>query len=126
VEPLLDADPWSELELETFWQRLPEVDDAFETRRREAEDDGHRLRYLAALELGEDTTETTAAPILRVAVEAVGPEHPAFGLGGPDNLVAITTDRYLASPLVVRGPGAGPAVTAAGVFSDLLRAAEHR
>lgn len=122
VEPLLDADPWSELELDTFWQRLPEVDDAFEARRREAEDDGHRLRYLAALELDEGT----GSPILRVAVEAVGPEHPAFGLGGPDNLVAITTERYLASPLVVCGPGAGPAVTAAGVFADLLSAAEHR
>jgi aspartokinase/homoserine dehydrogenase 1 len=48
-------------------------------------------------------------------------EHPAYSLDGPDNLVAFKTRRYLRSPLVVRGPGAGPEVTAAGVFADILR-----
>lgn len=121
VEPLIDADPWGTLDLETFWQRLPELDDAFEARRGRAEQDGHRLVYLASLRLPVEA----GAPVLRVGLEAVGPEHPAFGLDGPDNLVAVTTERYLASPLVVRGPGAGPAVTAAGLFADLLRVADR-
>ena len=38
-----------------------------------------------------------------------------------DNVVSFTTSRYDRNPLVVRGPGAGPAVTAGGVFADLLR-----
>jgi aspartokinase/homoserine dehydrogenase 1 len=38
-----------------------------------------------------------------------------------DNVVSFTTSRYSRNPLVVRGPGAGPAVTAGGVFADLLR-----
>ncbi|MEM8931782.1 MAG: hypothetical protein AAGE94_11450, partial [Acidobacteriota bacterium] len=46
----------------------------------------------------------------------------AYALTGPDNLVAIHTARAPASPMVVRGAGAGPAVTAGGVFADLLHA----
>ncbi|MFU8832665.1 MAG: hypothetical protein ACNA7J_10990 [Wenzhouxiangella sp.] len=40
-----------------------------------------------------------------------------------DNVVAFTTERYRDNPLIVQGPGAGPEVTAAGVFADLLRVA---
>lgn len=42
-----------------------------------------------------------------------------------DNIVAFTTRRYLKQPLIVQGPGAGPEVTAAGVFADLLRLASY-
>jgi aspartokinase/homoserine dehydrogenase 1 len=38
-----------------------------------------------------------------------------------DNIVQFVTGRYCDNPLIVRGPGAGPAVTAAGIFADLLR-----
>ena len=38
-----------------------------------------------------------------------------------DNVVRFTTERYLDNPLVVKGPGAGPEVTAMGIFADLLR-----
>ena len=43
---------------------------------------------------------------------------------GSDNVFAVTTDRYARTPLIVQGPGAGPEVTAAGVFADLLRIAQ--
>jgi aspartokinase/homoserine dehydrogenase 1 len=49
--------------------------------------------------------------------------HPLGGLTGSDNLVMFSTARYNTQPMVVRGPGAGPEVTAAGVFADLLRLA---
>ena len=42
-----------------------------------------------------------------------------------DNIVQFTTKRYHDNPLVVRGPGAGPEVTAGGVFADLLRLAAY-
>ena len=65
---------------------------------------------------------STCAPrTASVAVVPVGPEHPAFGLEPGDNLVAFTTDRYAERPLVVRGPGAGAEVTAAGVFAELVQ-----
>jgi homoserine dehydrogenase len=52
------------------------------------------------------------------------PESHAFARIQPgDNILAFTTDRYREQPLIVQGPGAGPEVTAAGVFGDLLRLA---
>jgi aspartokinase/homoserine dehydrogenase 1 len=44
---------------------------------------------------------------------------------GTDNLVRFETRRYTPNPLVVQGPGAGPEVTAGGVFADLLRLAAY-
>jgi aspartokinase/homoserine dehydrogenase 1 len=52
----------------------------------------------------------------------VAPKHPCFSLSDSENLVTIISTRYANTPLVVRGPGAGPDVTASGVFSDILRA----
>ena len=50
-------------------------------------------------------------------------DHPFANLTGSDNIVSFQTARYDMQPMIVRGPGAGPAVTAAGVFADLLRLA---
>jgi aspartokinase/homoserine dehydrogenase 1 len=50
-------------------------------------------------------------------------DHPFANLTGSDNIVSFQTVRYNAQPMIVRGPGAGPEVTAAGVFADLLRLA---
>lgn len=64
--------------------------------------------------------EWTPGSGIRVGVEAV-PADSDFGrLEGQDNLFAITSNRYAASPLTIRGPGAGPEVTAAGVLADVL------
>lgn len=46
-------------------------------------------------------------------------------LQGSDNIISFTTARYFKQPLIIRGPGAGADVTAAGVFSDLLRLAAY-
>ena len=50
-------------------------------------------------------------------------DHPFANLTGSDNSVSFQTARYNTQPMIVRGPGAGPEVTAAGVFADLLRLA---
>lgn len=47
--------------------------------------------------------------------------HAFFNLSGSDNIISFTTARYKNTPLVVKGPGAGASVTAAGVFADLVR-----
>ena len=110
--PLVPAE-WSALSLEEFWSVLPSLDDAFAARQADAERSGRRLCYLARVAGGRAT----------VGLEAVDQSHPCATLSGTDNLIAFSTDRYDATPLVVRGPGAGPHVTAAGVFADVLRAA---
>ena len=57
--------------------------------------------------------------------DAVGVDHPFSNINLTDNIVQFETQRYSANPLVVQGPGAGPEVTAAGVFADLLRLANY-
>lgn len=49
--------------------------------------------------------------------------HPFAGTQYADNICAFSTERYAPQPLVVQGPGAGAAVTAAGIFADLIRVA---
>ncbi len=52
-------------------------------------------------------------------------DHAFANLTGSDNIVSFQTARYNTQPMIVRGPGAGPEVTAAGVFADLLRLASY-
>jgi len=117
-EPLLPAShDWTAMELDTFFREIEAQDEIWAEWQQAAEEEGQRLRHVAVL--GEPGEE----PAARVAVKAVGPEHPAYEVAVGDNLVAFTTERYATTALVIRGPGAGPEVTAAGVFADVLRAA---
>ena len=96
---------------------LAEADGAWAARVAAAEADGLRLRYV-----GRVTREGRRGRLV-VGVEAVPAGSPLGGLSGTDNLIEIATTRYAASPLTVRGPGAGPAVTASGVLADVLAVA---
>jgi bifunctional aspartokinase / homoserine dehydrogenase 1 len=82
-------------------------------RAREAADTGGALRYVASVTRRK----------VEVGLRVVGATSPFAALKGTDNLVAFTTMRYRENPLVITGPGAGPAVTAAGVLNDLLQLA---
>jgi len=61
---------------------------------------------------------------IRIGLKKVGASSHFATLSGTDNMVVFTTKRYFNQPLIVRGPGAGPAVTAGGVLADVIRAAE--
>ena len=58
-----------------------------------------------------------------VGLQSVPKSHPLASLNGTDNQIVFTTQRYKENPLVITGPGAGPAVTAAGVLNDVLKLA---
>ncbi len=60
-----------------------------------------------------------------VRLESLSAEHAFAHINLTDNIVRFVSERYSDNPLVVQGPGAGPAVTAAGVFADLLRLARY-
>lgn len=100
-----------ELPLPEFLQRLDGFDAPMVERLAAAKAEGKVLRYLA---------EVDASGRARVSLRAVESTHPAASAQGTDNLFAFHTARYHTRPLVVKGPGAGPDVTAAGVFGDLL------
>ena len=110
VESLV-PDNLRDLPLLAFRKHLGTVNREWQKRVEEAASRGAVLQYVG---------EWIAGSGIRVGVEAV-PSDTDFGrLEGQDNLFSITTARYNDSPLTIKGPGAGPAVTAGGVLADVL------
>jgi len=103
--------------VEDFMARLHEVDAAFAARLDAARAAGKVLRYVARLDADGRAS---------VGLVELPREHAFANLRLTDNIVQFTTRRYCDNPLIVQGPGAGPEVTAAGVFADLLRVAAGR
>ncbi len=99
-----------------FLDELPEYDAAIEARYREAAALDKQLRYVGRLD-----AEGTAS----VGLEAVAAAHPFCNINLTDNIVQFVSARYASNPLVIQGPGAGPEVTAGGVFVDLIRLAKY-
>jgi len=102
--------------IEEFLDRLPEYDDEIDSMYRKAVADGRQLRYIAGFDARGNAS---------VGLEAIEAEHPFSNINLTDNIVQFKSERYSDNPLVVQGPGAGPEVTAAGVFADLLRLANY-
>jgi aspartokinase/homoserine dehydrogenase 1 len=115
VESLV-PDDLRDLPLEEFLACLPEVDALWETRVQDARGRGAVLRYRATV------TKRDAG----VGVVAVDAASSLAALTGTDNQFSFTTARYRTNPLVITGPGAGAAVTAAGVLNDVLKLAGMR
>lgn len=98
--------------VEDFLKDCSSLDPLFEKKLATAKGEGKTLRYVAKI----DQNKKASVKLLNYSVT-----HPMGRLSGSDNMVIFTTDRYSRQPLIIQGPGAGPEVTAAGVFSDLLR-----
>jgi aspartokinase/homoserine dehydrogenase 1 len=96
--------------VEEFYAALKAEDPFFSQLKAKAEARGKVLRYIGKLEDGKAS----------ITLQMVGEEHPFYTMSGSDNIISFTTERYRERPLVVKGPGAGAEVTAAGVFADLI------
>ncbi|WP_255488531.1 homoserine dehydrogenase [Rhodanobacter sp. MP1X3] len=107
--------PLGELPLEEFSERLEELDAPMAAKLAEARAEGGVLRHVAHLD-----RRGRASVRLMVLPASHAFAHTRLN----DNIVQFSTRRYCDNPLLVQGPGAGPEVTAAGVFADLLRIAE--
>ncbi len=100
---------------DAFLDRLGMHSREFDDRFRAVAKRGHALRYLL-----------TARPDgARVGIEEVAADDPFRALKGPESMFVVRTRRYNAAPLVIRGPGAGAELTAAGLFADILRIITH-
>ncbi len=113
IESILPKAAQDAPNVDAFFAELEKADAHFEKMAADAAADGRALRMVASLD-----KQTGKASI---GLRAVDASHPFFGLSGSDNMIVFTTERYKERPLVVRGPGAGAAVTAAGVFAEVVR-----
>lgn len=107
---LFVPDEYFEGDVETFRQRLPELDEDFEKRRQTLEKENKRWRFVACLDGGKTC----------VSLQAVDIHHPFYDLEGSNNIVMLTTERYKEYPMLIQGYGAGASVTAAGVFANIM------
>lgn len=96
--------------IDDFYEELKKSDSYFNELKEKAENENKVLRYIGKLEDGKAS----------VNLELVDASHPFYNLTGSDNIISFTTERYKFNPLVIKGPGAGAEVTAAGVFADLI------
>jgi homoserine dehydrogenase len=103
----------AQLSRDAFMASLPQLDTDYAQRVAEAAAQGQVLRYSARV-------SSKGATVTLTSVETA---HPLAHLRGTDNLFSFTTARYNERPLVVRGPGAGVDVTAAGVLGDIIATA---
>ncbi|ENB2087277.1 TPA: bifunctional aspartate kinase/homoserine dehydrogenase I [Vibrio alginolyticus] len=97
--------------VDEFMARLPEADAYFKELSAKAAEEGKVLRYVGEINEGKCT----------VSIAAVDENDPMYKIKDGENALAFYSRYYQPIPLVLRGYGAGTEVTAAGVFSDVMR-----
>lgn len=115
IENILPKEAQEAPTVDTFFDHLADADSHFDKLLQAAEKEGLVLRMIASLEVNNGQRKAS------IALQKVGRDNPFYNLNGSDNMIVFTTERYKECPLVVRGPGAGAEVTAAGVFAEVVR-----
>lgn len=116
--PVKSLVPESLVDVDTpaFIGKMALMDEPLDQLLRDAKSRGNVLKYAGSID---------SEGRCRVELKEYPADHPFARISGSDNIVAFTTERYRTQPLVIQGPGAGPEVTAGGVFADLLRLASY-
>lgn len=97
--------------VDAFFESLKTHASHFDNLYKEAVSKDSRLKFVATFENGK----------AYVGLEFIPKDHPFYNLEGKDNIVLFHTDRYVEQPLIIKGAGAGAAVTASGIFADVIR-----
>lgn len=111
IHPVLPEACRNAADVPAFFEELKKADDHFTQLAEAAATEGKVLRMVASLENG----------VASIGLQSVDTTHPFYQLSGSDNMIVFTSERYKDRPLVVRGPGAGAEVTAAGIFSEIIK-----
>lgn len=111
MQPWLPQSCIDAYDVPAFFQELEKADGYFDKLLQKALENGRVLRMAALLDSGD----------AEIRLIEVGQDHPFYHLNGSDNMIVFTTTRYRERPLVVRGPGAGAEVTAAGIFAEIIK-----
>lgn len=99
-------------DVSAFYKLIKDKDSAFKELLNAAEKQNARLKYVATYKDG----------LASVGLKEIPEDHPFYNLEGKDNIVMFYTNRYKEQPLIIKGAGAGAAVTASGLFADIIRA----
>ncbi len=111
IQSMVPTDCQHAKTVDEFFEKLKGHDADFAKLLADAKAKGEKLRFMATLEDGK----------AKVGLKSLPESHPFSSLKGSDNMILLTTDRYHDRPMIIRGPGAGADVTAAGVFADVIR-----
>jgi homoserine dehydrogenase len=118
----VQPEPWfppemAKLSVDEFMERLPELDMTYANQIASIRSRDMVMRYVATIEPDKAS----------VGLRELPQDHPLAMLRGTDNMIVFTTERYNdpVPRMVVRGPGAGLDVTAAGVFGDIIATARE-
>lgn len=114
VDALMPPDAAKSENMSSFFKVLESYNPHFHLRYATASAEGKRIRYVARIENNN----------AKVELLEVGETHPFFSLRGSENCIILTTNYYKQYPMVIKGPGAGVDVTAAGLLADIVRIAE--
>lgn len=115
IHPILSSASLNAATIDAFMQQLASEDDRYRSMVEKAFTNNRKLRIVCNITVDQSTVQLTE----------VDENHPFYSLQGSDNMIVIYSDRYSTQPLIIRGPGAGAAVTAGGVFSDILYIAKN-
>lgn len=110
-ESFLPTECLDTVTVDTFFDSLKVHETHFKALYQKAVQQEAHLKYVAQFENGEAS----------VGLQFIPKDHPFYTLEGKDNIVLFYTDRYNEQPLLIKGAGAGAAVTASGIFADIIR-----
>lgn len=114
-QPVMNKPDGELVNTEALPKILKREDQRFAEMVAEAQLESHRWRFVGEMENGKSST----------AIRKVDASSPLYHLDGKDNIVLVYSQRYPEQPLVIKGAGAGPEVTASGVFADIMRIANN-
>jgi aspartokinase/homoserine dehydrogenase 1 len=96
---------------EAFFESLIKYEGDFQELYQKASAKGAKLKYVASFKDGKAS----------VGLQEIPQGHDFYALEGSDNIVLFYTERYPDQPMIIKGAGAGAAVTASGIFADIIR-----
>ncbi|WP_343183232.1 bifunctional aspartate kinase/homoserine dehydrogenase I [Buchnera aphidicola (Neophyllaphis podocarpi)] len=112
IEPLIPKELKKISNTKIFMKKLKELDEFFSIKIKKAQKKGKVLRFIGIINKNGSC---------HVKIDAVNNNDPLYKIKNGENALAFYTKYYQPIPLVIRGYGAGNEVTAAGVFTDILR-----
>ena len=110
-DPFLPKECLDTIDNASFFESLDTHNDHFNHLLENAKSNNAKLKYVAQLENNQAS----------VGLQEIPQGHDFYNLEGSDNIILFYTDRYRDQPLIVKGAGAGAAVTASGIFGDIIR-----